>query len=223
MRSYLSVDRSLLEGVAAARPPVRNCVSGVRSDWCAVSSMGRRRHGLEHRGTRSYSDKPDISAGRVACARNPPCVDLRRHQRHQPDARVVCGAERRPSERFQAGCRHGGGSTCWWCCFPARPPPSTPCLTERSLASATVRRKPRGSPGAGKWSTQILTRRISDQFDALVAQPSGSGAGVWVPTPPAFGLYLLPQWAFVAPFAMPTSDYFQPCRSTIPGQCALRR
>jgi PAP2 superfamily len=62
----------------------------------------------------------------------------------------------------------------------------------------------------------ILTWRANDGSDATVSPPSGSGPGVWVPTPPAFAAYLLPQWGFVAPFAMPTSSHFRP-----PGPPAL--
>jgi hypothetical protein len=57
---------------------------------------------------------------------------------------------------------------------------------------------------------QVLDARANDNADALVAPPSGAGAGVWVPTPPAFAPYLLPQWGFVAPFAMPTSSFVRP-------------
>src|SRR5262249_5383042 len=49
-----------------------------------------------------------------------------------------------------------------------------------------------------------------------VAPPSATGPGVWQPTPPALAPYLLPQWAFVAPFAIPTSSFMRP-----PGPPAL--
>src|SRR4029450_6891482 len=48
--------------------------------------------------------------------------------------------------------------------------------------------------------TQILASRANDGSGAIVPPPGGSGPGVWVPTPPAFAPYLLPQWGFVAPF-----------------------
>src|SRR6058998_1680859 len=57
---------------------------------------------------------------------------------------------------------------------------------------------------------QILSARASDGSDAIVPPPGGSGPGVWVPTPPAFAPYLLPQWGFVVPFAMSTSSQFRP-------------
>ena len=40
--------------------------------------------------------------------------------------------------------------------------------------------------------------------------PVGTGPGAWEPTPPAFAAYLLPQWGFVAPFAMESSDALRP-------------
>ena len=59
-------------------------------------------------------------------------------------------------------------------------------------------------------ASQILAARANDGFDAIVPPPNGSGPGVWVPTPPAFLPYLLPQWGFVAPFAMSSSSQFRP-------------
>jgi hypothetical protein len=63
---------------------------------------------------------------------------------------------------------------------------------------------------------QILAARANDNADATVPLPSGAGPGVWQPTPPAFAQYLLPQWGFVTPFAIPTSSFFRP-----PGPPAL--
>ncbi len=59
-------------------------------------------------------------------------------------------------------------------------------------------------------ANQILAARANDGSDAIVPPPSGSGPGVWVPTPPAFLPYLLPQWGFVMPFAMSSSSQFRP-------------
>lgn len=63
----------------------------------------------------------------------------------------------------------------------------------------------------------ILGLRANDGSDAIIAPPSGSGPGVWRPTPPAFANYVLPQWGFVTPFAMPTSNAFRP-----PGPPSIR-
>ena len=59
-------------------------------------------------------------------------------------------------------------------------------------------------------ANQILAARANDGSDALVPPPDGSGPGVWVPTPPAFSPYLLPQWGFVVPFGMSSSSQFRP-------------
>src|SRR5216110_1654563 len=59
-------------------------------------------------------------------------------------------------------------------------------------------------------ANQILAARANDGSDAIVPPPGGSGPGVWVPTPPAFLPYLLPQWGFVTPFGMSSSSQFRP-------------
>jgi PAP2 superfamily len=59
-------------------------------------------------------------------------------------------------------------------------------------------------------ANQILAARANDGSDAIVPPPGGSGPGVWVPTPPAFLPYALPQWGFVVPFAMSNSSQFRP-------------
>jgi membrane-associated phospholipid phosphatase len=58
--------------------------------------------------------------------------------------------------------------------------------------------------------TEVLLWRSNDNSDATIPPPDGSTLGSWRPTPPSFAAYLLPQWAFVAPFAMPTSSFFRP-------------
>jgi hypothetical protein len=57
---------------------------------------------------------------------------------------------------------------------------------------------------------QILAARANDGHDAVVPPPGGSGPGVWVPTPPGFLPYLLPQWGFAVPFGMSSSAQFRP-------------
>ena len=59
-------------------------------------------------------------------------------------------------------------------------------------------------------ASQILVARANDGSNAVVQPPGGSGPGVWIPTPPAFLPYLLPQWGFVVPFAMSSSSQFRP-------------
>jgi membrane-associated phospholipid phosphatase len=59
-------------------------------------------------------------------------------------------------------------------------------------------------------ATAILVWRSTDNSDAMVAPPASSDPGAWQPTPPAFAPYLLPQWAFVEPFSIPTSSFGRP-------------
>ncbi len=59
-------------------------------------------------------------------------------------------------------------------------------------------------------ANQILAARANDGSDAIVPPPGGTDPGAWVPTPPAFLPYLLPQWGFVLPFAMSSSSQFRP-------------
>ena len=70
-------------------------------------------------------------------------------------------------------------------------------------------RKDAGIAWGESVADEILLWRSSDNADATVPLPSGEGPGVWQPTPPAIAEYALPQWAFVAPFAMPTSSHFR--------------
>jgi membrane-associated phospholipid phosphatase len=65
-------------------------------------------------------------------------------------------------------------------------------------------------------AVRILAARATDGNNAAVVPPGGSGPGVWVPTPPAYAAYLLPQWAFLRPFCMASSAQVRP-----PGPPAL--
>jgi hypothetical protein len=50
---------------------------------------------------------------------------------------------------------------------------------------------------------RLLAARANDGSDDVVPAPVMSPPGSWEPTPPAFAPYLLPQWGFVTPFALP--------------------
>jgi hypothetical protein len=82
-----------------------------------------------------------------------------------------------------------------------------------AAALGGIRNDPRKTAGIA-WgkavAQQILVWRDNDLSNAALSPPPGSGPGFWVPTPPAFGAYLLPHWGFVAPFALPTSSFFRP-------------
>lgn len=70
--------------------------------------------------------------------------------------------------------------------------------------------KSRGLIWGESVADQILASRANDGSDVIVTPPFGSGPGAWWPTPPAFAAYLLPQWGFVAPFAMQDADQMRP-------------
>jgi hypothetical protein len=56
----------------------------------------------------------------------------------------------------------------------------------------------------------ILQERGSDGSDITVGYTPGSGAGIWVPTPPAFAPALLPNWPSLMPFGMISGAQFRP-------------
>jgi membrane-associated phospholipid phosphatase len=49
----------------------------------------------------------------------------------------------------------------------------------------------------------LLAARANDGSDDVVPAPVTSAHGSWEPTPAGFAPYLLPQWGFVTPFALP--------------------
>jgi len=57
---------------------------------------------------------------------------------------------------------------------------------------------------------RLLMVRSADLSDLPISAPTGTGPGAWVPTPPAFASYLLPEWAHVTPFAMLVPYQFRP-------------
>jgi PAP2 superfamily protein len=94
--------------------------------------------------------------------------------------------------------------------FPAR---ASSFAALHAAILATIPNHPQKTAGSvwGEFvASQILAARVNDGSNAIVQPPSGSGPGVWIPTPPAFLPYLLPQWGFVVPFALSTSSQFRP-------------
>jgi membrane-associated phospholipid phosphatase len=94
--------------------------------------------------------------------------------------------------------------------FPAR---ASSFAALHAAILATIPNHPQKTAGSvwGEFvASQILAARVNDGSNAIVQPPSGSGPGVWIPTPPAFLPYLLPQWGFVVPFAMSSSSRFRP-------------
>jgi hypothetical protein len=56
----------------------------------------------------------------------------------------------------------------------------------------------------------VLQARSLDGSDTVIVYTLGSGAGIWLPTPPAFAPSLLPNWPSVTPFSMVSSSQFRP-------------
>ena len=84
-------------------------------------------------------------------------------------------------------------------------------LHEATLAGIrNDQRKRRGLEWGESVAQQILLWRANDGSDNTVDPPLSNEPGDWVPTPPGFAPYLLPQWGFVMPFAMPSSNFFRP-------------
>ena len=95
-------------------------------------------------------------------------------------------------------------------CFRRMHPASMRFMRRFSLEFPMDHERRAGIRGENSSRAQILVARAHDGSNAVVQPPGGSGPGVWVPTPPAFLPYLLPQWGFVAPFAMSSSSQFRP-------------
>ncbi len=70
--------------------------------------------------------------------------------------------------------------------------------------------KRRGLEWGESVAEQILLSRAQDGSKAVVSPPPSNEPGDWHPTPPDYIPYLLPQWGFVKPFAMPRSEFFRP-------------
>ena len=78
---------------------------------------------------------------------------------------------------------------------------------------APIRDGPQKNAGVSwgeRVGTDIVRWRHNDNSAVTIAPPSDNGTGSWQPTPPAYMPYLLPQWAFVEPFAIPASSYVRP-------------
>jgi hypothetical protein len=73
-----------------------------------------------------------------------------------------------------------------------------------------------GLAWGGAVAEKILFRRSFDRSTETADPPSQEGPGAWIPTPPGFLSYLLPQWGDVRPFALRHGDDFRP-----PGPPAL--
>src|SRR3989440_8480168 len=95
-------------------------------------------------------------------------------------------------------------------CFRRMQPASMRLMRRFLLEFPTDRASVLASFGENLVATVILFARANDGSNAVVPPPSGSGPGVWIPTPPALLPYLLPQWGFVVPFGTRNSSQFRP-------------
>lgn len=76
--------------------------------------------------------------------------------------------------------------------------------------------KAKGLAWGAAVADRILAARATDQADAVMPPPGAENLWDWQPTPPLFAGYLLPQWGFVTPFAMPAGR-FMPAGPPAPG------
>ena len=68
----------------------------------------------------------------------------------------------------------------------------------------------KGTAWGEQVAQNILAWRATDGWNATVAAPPAAFVGDWVPTPPAFAPFLLPQWGMLTCFAMTHSAQFRP-------------
>lgn len=57
---------------------------------------------------------------------------------------------------------------------------------------------------------QTLSARAQDGSDITISPPQSSLPGSWMPTPPSFSPFLVPQWGFIKPFTLLTGAQFRP-------------
>ena len=58
----------------------------------------------------------------------------------------------------------------------------------------------------------VVSWRLYDHSSDMVHYTPGTGPGRWRPTPPAFGMAMMPQWATVTPFALQRGSQLRPTR-----------
>jgi hypothetical protein len=80
---------------------------------------------------------------------------------------------------------------------------------ESSLRAIRQRGRDAGLAWGEAVGNAILRLRQGDGADWIVPYVPAEEAGMWKPTPPSFAPALLPQWAFVRPFAMYSGDQFR--------------
>ena len=94
--------------------------------------------------------------------------------------------------------------------FPTNTPPFTALHTSVLSRVPRGKRKTIGIAWGNLVAERLLASRAGDGVTNVVAAPVGTNVGSWVPTPPGFAAWLLPQWATVVPFAMEECAQFRP-------------
>jgi hypothetical protein len=93
-------------------------------------------------------------------------------------------------------------------------PPQTSTLdASRDSVLATIPAgwaKTQGMTAGREVAAAVLARRARDHSAEPPRYVPGTGIGVWVPTPPAFGTALEPGWGRVAPFLLDSGAQFRP-------------
>ena len=90
------------------------------------------------------------------------------------------------------------------------PTPNFDAALDASLADIPEPERTLGVNVGVEAAKNILALRKDDGFTTVVPYTPGSGAGAWVPTPPAFAPALLPGFGHVIPFALHSGDQFRP-------------
>jgi hypothetical protein len=117
---------------------------------------------------------------------------------------------RGPREASTRAAANAAAHTVLTALFPAQAA-AFDALRDATLATIADDRRRRDAIAWGEAvAREILTWRANDNATAVVALPTGGEPGTWLPTPPAFAPYLLPQWGKVMPFTLPTSSFFRP-------------
>jgi hypothetical protein len=185
----------------------------VRFNGASHGCPGPRRcsHGLEHGRSRRDPRRQRAATDRHSQPCHSSRLNLRRGQRHLPArtnltwCKAHCGPVRRLKPLLTLR-----RMRCSSICSPLLHPAWMRLMPRFSLEFPTGHKRPQASSGVNSWRTKSSPRGPVMVSTPWSPPPGGSGPGVWVPTPPAFLPYLLPQWGFVAPFAISSSSHFRP-------------
>lgn len=99
--------------------------------------------------------------------------------------------------------------------YPTQKPVFDALLTNQLAQVSDLSQRANGVTLGVNAATAMLTSRVNDNSNSVVAytNPTPGTIGVWTPTPNAYANYLLPQWKDVTPFAMNSGSQFRPAGS----------